>query len=173
MVFDANLCSKGIVLANTGAEYAQTGKRANTTGWQHETIAPGGMFTVEHQHNLVRVYSPVTGQSWAFAAPGELLGGDATSDGQYALAWYRKRLGNNLRRMLARVPQIAPFFSHDVLALYQRPGHLRAELPIDIHAWWNQATAPENWWEYPSPDGHAVAFNIAGSPGCTCLLFRW
>ncbi len=68
--------------------------------------------------------------------------------------------------MLGRV------FSPDILALYERPGHLRAVLPLNIYYWWGRQMPYECWW-YPSPDGHAIAITMIGGFRSKCLLFRW
>lgn len=173
-VLDASLFNRGVVLANSGAVYDAGGQRGTATGWQHESTAPGGLFTYEHQNAEARVYSPVTGKSWSFSVPGAQQGGDASMDGQYALAWYKPRISPNLRLLFMQAPALmhnsylATLFSRNVLALYERPGRLRAELRVE-----HPLADLEDWWWYPSPDGHAIVFNFSGPAGSRWQLFRW
>ncbi len=69
--FDGCLFNNGLVLTNNGALFGQTGKITGGTGWEHEEIAPGGMYAFEHQGKQARVISPLQGQSWSFTVPGD------------------------------------------------------------------------------------------------------
>jgi hypothetical protein len=68
------------------------------------------------------------------------------------------------------IPAITP---QDMLLLYDRKGRLRATLRMQTDRWWHGQREPEEWWWYPSPDGRAIVYNIAGNGQSECLLFRW
>ena len=172
-ILDINLFNNGVLLANTGTVFDSAGQRGNTTGWQHESIAPGGVFAYEHRNTHARVFSPVTGDSWTFTVPEQQNVGDATMNGRYALVYYHRSPPKQLRMLFNALPVLAPLYKQEMLALYERPGRLRAELSLDIKTWWAKRSEPWEWWWYPSPDGHAIAFNIADRSTSKCLLFRW
>lgn len=175
---DSNLFAGGILLAKDGALYQAAGKKFVASGWTNESVAPGGKYTYQHRGAQARVYSPVSGDNWTFNVPGRQQGGDATENGRFALAWYHRGTGRRPTPYADGIPWMSNPFSNyrsrETLALYERPGKLRAILPLRIHTWWHDPSSPpEAWWWYPSPDGHSIVINIAGNNGSKCLLFRW
>ncbi|MHB9025218.1 MAG: hypothetical protein ACYC7E_13785 [Armatimonadota bacterium] len=168
--YDA-LFAEGTVLTERGAIYRPSGQASGPTAWRSDTIAPGGRYTLQSTGQRGRVYSPVTGDRWAFRIPGHANSGDATQDGRYALAYFSRRLPAPLPQLLRRFTPLEPSF--DYVALYERPGKLRAAMRMDVPRWWKGRGEPEEWSWFPSPDGRALVLNIGGAGRNQCVLFRW
>ena len=167
---DAAAFAQGRVMTDNGTVYDQHGVSVHHRNWWHNTLAPGGFYTFELQGKRALIFSPVTRARWSFATPGRVWGGDATATGHYALAWFTPDAPDALQPWHNVMLPFNP--NSSVLALYEKPGHLRAMLRVEIEKWWPQPLPPEEWW-YPSPDGHSIAFNIASGNVSQCLLFRW
>jgi len=172
-VFNNCLFNGGKVLTDNGTLYDQSGLVANANGWRHESVSPEGNYTYQSRQNLAQVYSPLTGEQWGFQVKGTHFGGDTAGDGRYALAWYK----SHAPRVLEQIPPVQHLLAQwpqDTLALYERPGRLRAAMRLNVRQWWGERnSAPAEWWWWPSPDGHAVVINMADMTKSKCMLFRW
>ena len=169
-----SLFAQGYVLADDGARYGPQGLISPAGPWAHNTITPGKRYTLESSGPQSRVLSPVTGDSWGYTVRGGNQGGDATADGRYALAYCRAQIPPDVQRLLVTFPGLTDWLgrsSLDYLALYERPGRLRAVMRLDM-AHLLPGTEVDSYCWYPSPDGRAVVLAADGSKGA-CLLFRW
>lgn len=174
--------AEGIVMGADGMIVHPLGEPAAPNGWRHLTISPAGRYTVQDNGTATRVFSPIDGDAWQFTVHGRVLGGDATDDGGCALVDYL-RARTNLPGPLDAVVRRFPFFQRFVpdptwecLALYQRPGKLRAILPLihkNARPYWNDrgTLLPLDGW-FPAPDGHSIVAIAEGRRGRECLLFR-
>lgn len=153
---ESALFAEVYVLATDGTVHGPKGLVSASKGWEHDTIAPGGRYTLEQRGEQSRVFSPKTGMSWSFTVKGENYGGDATPDGRFALAYFRPGEAA-WAKQVRKVPWLNEHVSTDngqVIALYERPGRLRAVVPKkEIDRWWNNSF--ETWW-YPGDNGRAV-----------------
>ncbi len=167
--------NNGVVLTDNGARYTSAGRIAFSSEWRQQTMAPGGMYTLQSTAHLSRVYSPVTGDTWSFRVPDINLGGDATSDGRFALAWASVKLPDSLADLVQRLSLLGPLstpLAREYLALYERPGTLRAMLHINHKAWWPEAHSVDGSWWYPAPDGRTIVFTLSINERARCLVFR-
>jgi hypothetical protein len=165
-----------MVLAKNGVLYRHGQRQPPTECWELSTIAPDGRHALLFRNNRSRIFCPQTGDAWEYSVPGENMGGDSTLDGRYALAWTKINLPMQVRQLLTGNPSLERLSSgaeRTYLSLYERPGRLRARLLMRVQSWYGNRGIPDEWWWFPSPDGHAIALTIAGSNGCRCLLFRW
>ncbi len=152
----------GAVVSRRGTVYRLDGGMTRGSGWQHATISPQGTATLQTRGKECRIFLPATGAAWAFSLEGN-LGGDATDDGRYALVWKQVRLPELLVHDEPASGQAR--VSRFELVLYERPGRVRARLPI-------RALPQEATW-YPSPDGKAIAFNATRRDGgFRCRVYR-
>ena len=173
----------GIVMTNAGAIYHPLSGDEPAAEWRHTTISPAGVYTVQDNGMETRMFSPVTGDAWQFTVRGRYQGGDATDDGRYALVDYlrnRPELPRWVEQVVRKAPWLGRFVpdaSWECLLLYERPGNVRALLPLHRSGnrpLWEGGGAPlplETWC--PSPDGHSLAAIGYGRRGRECLLFRW
>ena len=175
LTLDNSSFINGYVLSSDGAVYNHAGRVSPATTWQHETVAPGRRYTLQHIGAASRVYSPLTGDTWSFFVHGENKGGDAIADGRYALAYCTTRIPPDLLKLLQAVPGMEETFTRmslDYLALYERPGRLRAVLRLDRINLRPSLLRIDDYWWYPSPDGRTIAMTITGNAS-ECLVFRW
>ncbi len=148
--------------------------------WATDTITPGGVWVFQSQGKQGRVYAPSTGDQWTLTTPGPCQGGDATMDGRWALAHFSPGQDAAVSRLveaLQQIPGLENFpnpANADFLGLYERPGKLRALLKVDIDNWVSDLDlSVENYWWFPSPDGHGYVINIFDGTRGACVLFRW
>ena len=173
-VFDSAMFAAGAVLAENGAVYGPAGRQSPPGDLRHQGMAPGGRYTLQYTAAGGRAYSPVTGDAWAFPVTDRLLGGDATPDGQYALAWCASRPNEQLREFLRGNPFMTRFIgdgSADYMVLYQRPGRRVAIWRSQFRRSPESRDIIEQWW-FPSPDGRTLAMTIRTANSLRCFVFR-
>jgi hypothetical protein len=110
-------------------------------GWNHEEIAPGGRYTLQHQNNHVRIFAPAESASWEFSVRDNVSGGDATQDGRHALVWCGIQPSQALYKLMRQAPYLEriigePAFGY--LMLYEYPGRCVAIWRPKLHTWWPQ-----------------------------------
>ncbi len=160
----------GTVLTPAGHIIRRGAPTPVATGWASNTIAPEGMYTVQFHPGASRVFSPVTGDAWGFSVPGTNLGGDATSDGHFALAYYERPLPRPMQRLLEKL-HLSPrgsAIARQYLDLIERPGTLRARFRMPDFG----RQAMYRAW-FPSPDGHGLVLNTEYNGRSECRVYRW
>jgi len=175
LTLNSSLFTGGYLLTQDGAVYNAAGRVSAANAWRHEALAPGQRYTLQFDETHSRVYSPVTGDAWTYAVSGVNKGGDATSDGRFALAYCTAHIPPHLMNLLLGMPMLSDMFkrlSLDYLALYERPGRLRAVLRLDLLNRVPHLTRIDDYWWFPSPDGHTIAMTVTGNTS-ECLVFRW
>jgi hypothetical protein len=154
--------------------------RIASDGWSTDTITPGGVYLLQSKGPRSRVYAPSTGKNWSYRVGDGNRGGDATMDGRCALAYFTPSFppqAIRLIELLRQIPGVGRAFPDPsgttYIALYERPGKLRAQLRINQEAWWPEHGFDATSWWFPSPDGRAFVVNMESGSGCRCVLFRW
>lgn len=173
---DIAMFDGGTLLSSRGAVYHHGILQHAMDGWEHEEIAPGGQFTLQHRENHVRILSPADEKSWEFTVRNTVMGGDATQDGRHAFVWCGSESSESLGELFRRSPYLERFIgepSFGYLMLYQYPGRRVAIFRQRLNYWWPGAAAAEQEVWYPSPDGRTIAMTIATRSGCRCFLFKY
>ena len=167
--------TNGLVMTPNGAVYGSTGRLIAPNRWRRHAIAPGFQYMVQYVGEESRVYAPLTGEAWTFIVDDFNKGGSASADGRFALTRCQTRIPPTWLRTLQKLPAPGTTLqrtSLDYLALYERPGRLRAVLRLDLVNRLPELLRFDNYEWCPSPDGHTLAMTL--SEGASeCLVFRW
>jgi len=172
------LCAEGCILASDGAVYDRSGLIVNAGGWEHENITFDGRYTLQWQNNgeRARVYSPVTGDAWAFSmkyVEGFGKGGCATQDGRHAIIT-RTVLPDSISNLIYSIPFVNDWLEWEQnvqFALIEKPGKTRAVISSS-----QIYKDDENLISFElSPDGRSIVcyYNGGNTIRENCSLYRW
>lgn len=153
---ELRLGADGTAILEDGAIYRLSGKHTRMPGFTNDTVTISGRYALFTKGKVSRVVEVKTGRYWEVTVPRENLGGDVTEDGEHYLALFANAPGGVSGALQRRMN---PDAREHFIALYERPGRLRAWMQLD-------RLRPSSWW--PSPDGRAVVFTTDDQ----CLLYR-
>lgn len=177
---EAPQLAHGMLLTPNDKIYGPDGVLPGKGKWATSTITPGGEYLLQTDGARSRVYAPTTGDEWSYAIKNGNLGGDVTMDGRYALAYFKPtppRAITRVSALLRGVPDLGRAIPNTdnlvYIALYERPGTLRALMRVDPAKWHPGFTEDTISWWFPSPDGHGYVINMHDGNTGECILFRW